>query len=132
MDYYFDEQLPPSIAGALDLLESHEGKNRVYSTSVAFSKGITDSDLFQKIRESNGILVTHDLKMVTRRKEFSLIRELGISVFLVSLPSGADYEMIWRTIVEKWPAIKEWQRKHRNKPIVCRIPIRGKPVILEE
>lgn len=32
MDYYFDEQLPKLVANALNLLESHEGVNSVFST----------------------------------------------------------------------------------------------------
>lgn len=68
MDYYLDEQLSPLIAEALDKIEGHEGRNRVYSTATAFGKGITDLELFERIRQANGVLVTHDLKMVTRKK----------------------------------------------------------------
>ena len=50
MDFYFDEQLPKIIANALDILESNEKKNRVYSTEEKFGKGIKDEDLFQMIK----------------------------------------------------------------------------------
>lgn len=126
MDFYFDEQLPPSIAEALNLIEGHEKKHRVFSTASVFGKGVQDIDLFRKLQEVNGILVTHDLKMLTRRKEFELIKDLGISVFVISLPDGANYELIYRTIIgDKWHEIKALWKKRRNESFVCRIKMRG-------
>ena len=60
MNFYFDEQLPKIIASALNILESHEGANQVFSTEIEFGKGIKDIELFENLRKVNGILVTHD------------------------------------------------------------------------
>jgi hypothetical protein len=77
MNFYFDEQLPKITAIALNILESHEGVNQVFSTEIEFGKGIKDIELFENLTKVNDILVTHDLKMRTRKNEFSLIKELG-------------------------------------------------------
>lgn len=130
MNFYFDEQLPKIVASALNILESHEGVNQVFSTETEFGKGIKDIELFDKLKKVNGILVTHDLKMRTRKNEFSLIKELGITVFIISLPSGANFELQYQTIIGMWPEIKKIYRKNRSPPFVCRIKMRGEPEFL--
>lgn len=130
MDFYFDEQLPKVIAEALNVLESREGENRVLSTEVEFGKGIKDVELFEKLKNVNGILVTHDLKMTTRKNEFALIRELGITVFILSLPKGANFQLQYQTIIARWEEIKRLHKKNRSDPFVCRIKMRGDPEFL--
>src|SRR5258708_469561 len=120
MDFYFDEKLPKIVANALNVLESHEGVNHVLSTEIEFGKGIQDADLFKKLKSVNGILVTHDLKMRTRKNEFSLIKGLGISVFMISLPSGADFELQYQTIISIWPEIKKIFKQQKPSPFACR------------
>lgn len=129
MDFYFDEQLPKVIADALNVLESREGENRVLSTEAEFGKGVKDIDLFEKLKDVNGILVTHDLKIITRRNEFSLIKQLGISVFILSLP-GANFQLQYQTIIGKWEEIKQLCRKNKSTSFVCRIKMRGDPEFL--
>lgn len=130
MDFYFDEQLPKVVAEALNILESREGINRVLSTETEFDKGIKDVDLYRRLKEVNGVLVTHDLKMVTRKNEFALIKELGISVFVLSLPSGANFELQYQTIISKWSEIKKLYKRNSQTPFVCRIKMRGEPEFL--
>jgi hypothetical protein len=130
MNFYFDEQLPKVVAVALDVLGSHEGTNRVLSTETEFGKGVKDVELYKKLKDAGGVLVTHDLKMITRKAEFALIRELGVSVFVHSLPSGANFELQYQTIIAKWADIKKLCRKHSSSPFVCRIKMRGDPEFL--
>lgn len=130
MDFYFDEQLPTVVAKALDVLESQQGVNRILSSETEFGKGIMDIDLFKKLKNVNGILVTHDLKMITRKNEFALIKELGISVFILSLPTAANFDLQYQTIFAKWSQILELYRKNSSKPFVCRIKMRGDPDFL--
>ena len=79
----------------------------IFSTETEFGKGVKDIELFDKLKKVNGILVTHDLKMRTRKNEFSLIKELGITVFIISLPSGANFELQYQTIIGMWPEMKK-------------------------
>jgi len=88
MKFYLDENLPVRVAYALDALEGEKG-HEVYHTEEAFAKEIKDTDLFPLIKENNGILMTGDLKMLSRKKEHELILKLGITVIFFSLPKGA-------------------------------------------
>jgi hypothetical protein len=129
MDFYLDEQLPKKIANALDILEQHEAINRVFSTETEFTKGVKDPALYPLLKQVNGILITHDLKMITRANEFSLIKELGVTVFVISLPGNVNFELMWETIFGKWSEIKRIAHKTKH-PFVCRLTMRGKPAFL--
>jgi hypothetical protein len=50
MDFYFDEQLPKIVANALNVIETHEGVNRVFSTEIEF--GDKGRRPFSKTKES--------------------------------------------------------------------------------
>lgn len=106
MDFYFDENLPKAIAEALNIVEGHRAINRVFSTEVAFEKGIKDLELIPKIKSVNGILITHDIKMKTRSNEHQLIKEIGVTVFIISLPSGCNYELMYQKIFSDWEKSK--------------------------
>lgn len=127
MDFYLDENLPPRVANALNALEEGEEDN-VYHTKVVFGEGILDLDLYPKIKEKNGILITNDLKMLSRNNERELIRSLGIAAFFISLPKGASFVLKYRTIINKWEEIKLVCRKNKH-PFMCRIKMRGETEI---
>lgn len=129
MDFYLDEQLPKTVAEALNAIEKHEGVNSVFSTEEAFGKGVPDTELFTFLTDCNGILITNDLKMKTRKNEFSIIKNLGVTVFIISLPSGVNYQIIYKTIIDKWEEIKKICKKN-SRPFVCRIKMRGESEFL--
>jgi hypothetical protein len=127
MDFYFDENLPVRIANALAALEEGENHN-VYHTTLAFEPSIKDPDLYPLIRNRNGILVTNDMKMLSRAPEYQIMLTLQITAFFISLPKGADFALRYRTIFDKWEDIKLICRKNK-RPFMCRIKMRGKPEI---
>lgn len=129
MDFYLDEQIPKTVAEALDKIESHEGYNRVFSTATEFGKGISDIELFKKLKAANGILITNDLKIMTRRVEITALKDLGVNAFIISFPSGVNYELIWQTIFDKWTEIKKIVKKTKQ-PFICRIKMKGAPEML--
>jgi len=130
MDFYIDENLPYVVAKALDILEEHNHTHKVFSTELVWGKGIKDRPLIIKLKEANGIWVTHDLKLITRANEFQLMKKEGITVFIISLPSGYDFTTMYRTIIDRWEEIKRICKKHKH-PFICRLLIRGRdPVFL--
>jgi hypothetical protein len=129
MKFYFDEQLPKKVANALDILEQHDNEHRVFSTEIEFGKGVKDIPLYHKLHEAGGILITHDLKMITRIAEFTAIKDLGITVFFINLPSGVNFTLIYQTLFEKWEEIKEIAKRQKH-PFVCKIKMKGKPEFL--
>lgn len=124
MDFYFDEQLPKRVANALNELEGHDGIHNIYCTELKFEKGIKDPELFKRLQAVDGILISNDLRMKTRNNEFTLIKELGITAFLISLPSGSGYWIKVKALIKHWDVIKEVASKHK-RPFVCRVMMRG-------
>ena len=130
MDFYYDEQLPKIVAQALNVLESHEGIHHVYSTDSEFGKGIKDLELFEKLKSVKGVLITPDLKMKTRQNEFSLLKRSGVTVFMISLPTGSNFELQYQTLIGKWAKIKKILYDYGSAPFVCKIKLKGKPEFL--
>ena len=128
MDFYIDENLPPKVAHALHALERPDGYN-VYSIQETFGKGILDTDLIPKLAEVSGTLITHDFRLLTRKNEFKLLKDCGITVFFVSLPSGCNFALMYQIIIGNWETIKKLYSKEK-RPFLCKILQRGKPDIL--
>lgn len=127
MDFYFDENLPIRVAKAINELE-YGTEHNVYHTAVEFEKGILDPDLYPLIKKRNGILITNDLKMLSRKNEYELLRSLGITTFIMSIPMGSPFEVKYKTIINKWEEIKKICRRN-NHPFMCRIKMRGETEI---
>lgn len=123
MDFYFDENLPIRVANAINALEEGEQYN-VYHTVITFGHGIKDLDLYPLIKEKNGILVTNDLKMLSRKNEYELIVSTGITVVFINMTRGANFVLKYKTIINKWEEIKNICRKN-NHPFMCKIKMRG-------
>lgn len=129
MNFYLDENLPPRVANALNALEEGEEDN-VYHTELVFEKSIKDPDLFPKIKERDGILITNDLKMLSKKGEYEQMVSLGITAFFIKFPSGANFVLKYRFIIDKWEMIKDICRNNKH-PFRCKITSKGKPEILK-
>jgi hypothetical protein len=123
MDFYFDENLPPRVANALNALEEGEMDN-VYNIQDAFGKGILDPDLYPLLKKVNGILITIDLKMLSRKNEYGLIKTLGITVIFLCIPKHENFVFKYRTIIDKWEEIKRVCKENKH-PFMCKIKMRG-------
>lgn len=128
MDFYLDENIPERIAEGLNYFEGEKRKHNVYSVVEKGLAGKKDVDLFPKIKEWNGIFITNDLKITTRKNEFELLKELGLSVFIVSFKKGSTYWERVNTIMNRWQLIKEIA-EGETKPFVCHVKLIGKPVV---
>ncbi|MES2559008.1 MAG: hypothetical protein V4590_04675 [Bacteroidota bacterium] len=128
MDFYIDENLPNKVAHALHALEGPDGHN-VYSTVDEIGAGVLDPDLIVELTKRKGIFLTHDFRMITRKNEFQLLKEQGLTVFFISLPSGCNYSIIYQTIIGSWEDIKKICRKEKH-PFLCKMKMRGKPEFL--
>jgi len=124
MDFYLDENLPKLIAQALNIIEQHDASNKVFSTEVIFGKGVKDCPLITKLKEVNGIWITHDSKIITRKNEFQLIKNEGIKVIIIGLPDGCKFTVMYRTIFDKWENMKTICKRNGN-PFVCKIHMNG-------
>lgn len=123
MDFIIDENLPPRVAQALNALAGRH-EHRVFHVQEKYAKGIKDVDLIKLIGKDKLILITNDLKMKTRSNEFTLLKDEGVSAFLISLPRVCDFDAISVTVINKWKEIREIAEKAKQ-PFVCRIKLKG-------
>jgi hypothetical protein len=107
----------------LNALEGEGSEIIVQSTQDIWGKGLKDIQLIKNLNEESGILITHDLRMRTLYRE--LLKEKEVSAFFISIPSGANFELIYRKIFTIWEEIKKISKKEKH-PFVCRMPWKGK------
>lgn len=67
--------------------------------------------------------------MKTRKNEFSIIKDEGVSVIIMSLPSGANFDVIYQTIIARWEEIKKLCKKYKT-PFALRVKMRGETEVL--
>ena len=118
---YIDENLPPQIARALQLLQQPmNGKENVtisiYSIKDVFGQGITDEEWIPRIGEMKGVVLTQDLRILSIRHQRELFKEHGVGIFFFSPPSksGFGYWELVKQIIERWEKIKSIIRKERT------------------
>lgn len=120
MDFYFDENTPPRIAAALNVLEGEKSDINVFHTQVQWGKGVKDPSLYPLLKKANGILVTSDLKMMTRKAERQIIMKHAVPVIIFTVPPGSNFPSRYQFIFKKWEAIKKFCRNN-NPPYMGRI-----------
>ena len=121
MDFYLDENLPKRVAKALNELEGENAIHKVFSTELVWGKGVKDKELFHLLHKVNGILITNDARITTRKSEFALVKELKLSVFVISFRKGSAYWEKALRIINTWNLVKTHIEKHTPNPIVVRI-----------
>lgn len=118
MDIYIDENLPHRIASAMDAFDED---NNVIATEKKFGKEIKDVPLIGLLNSTQAhVLITNDLKFKSRLHQYREYQVNNISVFMVSLSSGANDYLKFKTIVEKWELMMKICRENPD-PFVCRI-----------
>lgn len=106
--------------------EENERRHNILSIAKAFGKNVLDPDLFPLLVEAKGILITHDLKMMTRANEFALLKELGLTTFIISLPANVKYSVKAQAIINRWFEIKKIFQQHNHEmPFICRLTTGG-------
>ena len=128
MNFYFDENLPPRISKALNELEGKD--NNIYHTQLEFKKGVKDPDLYPLLKDNDGILITNDLKMLSRTAERSLIITYKISVVFIKFASGSNFVTKYQLIFKKWEEIKD-ELKNNKLPIMFIVKPVGKNQLLD-
>lgn len=123
MDFYFDENVPIRLARAIAELEK---VYKVFSTFDKIGGGVKDISLIPQIKQLDGILVTFDLKIITRVNEFDLIKSEGITVFVLKIRTGATYWEQVNFIMKNWETIINICNS-KPHPFICVLKEKGQP-----
>ena len=59
----------------------------------------------------------------------SLLKKMGVTAFMILLPSGADFDLVAQIVFDKWWQIKKICQSEKL-PLVCKMPVRGKYTFL--
>jgi len=132
MIFFFDENFPPAIAKALNILQAQkpEEKIEVLNISDEYGKGIADEDWIPKVGKRNGIVVTQDLNIQRTRQQRDLYRQHNLAVVFIKPPSKKGYTY-WEQVKEifsNWDIIKA-EIKKAKKP--CAFIIRPRSSKIE-
>lgn len=129
---YIDENLPRQLALGLHELQQPQNKRdgfeiEVLSIKDVFGEGELDQDWIPKVGKENGIVITQDFHIQTRRHEKELYREHGIGILFINPPSkgGFAYWEMVKQLVNRWDEIKQIIRK-TNTPFAFRCSAKTK------
>ena len=93
MKVYFDENFPPQIAKALQIL--HSGKNRegikVLNVSDVYGRGADDDRWIVEVAKKNGFIVTQDLNIHRSRQQKEIYVNSGCGIIFIKPPSKTGY-----------------------------------------
>jgi hypothetical protein len=121
MNIFLDENLPERVAVALNALEGIKSPIDVYHTGAYFGWGIKDVDLIAKIKAATGVLITQDDRIRKNAAEIGLIKKEGVSVLIIGISAGSNFEKIYQFIFKHWESIKNQCDKSKKAPFVAKI-----------
>ncbi len=118
MTFFFDENFPPAIARALNVLQAQKPEEgiKVLNISEEFGKGMADEDWIPKVSERDGIVITQDLNIQRTKQQRDLYREHNLAVIFIKPPSKTGYTY-WEQVEEifsNWSKIKEEMKKAKK------------------
>jgi len=124
MNFFIDENLPPKIAEALDILDN---SNNIYSIPKYFEIGIKDEDWIPKLFNLKGIVITQDTNINRTKKQWDLFTSNNLGGFFIKTSSktGLNYWDLVKLIINNWEEIKQ-KNKKTKRPFGYRITQRGK------
>ena len=122
MIFYFDENLPPQIARALNILDS---KNKIYSVKDKF-EGVKDLELIPKLTEEEAILITFDKNMRKIQAERKALKSNKMIVFFLAIK--LNYWDTVKLFIKIWDKILSNAKKisREKEAIFFRITGQGK------
>lgn len=119
---YLDENLSPSIAEGLNILEAPTREGfEVLSIRSVFGKGIPDEDWLAKLGQENAVVITQDFNIHRNHYQRALYQRYNVGVFFISPPSKTGYqywEMV-EQIVKRWRDIKKHCKSQRPFAFRC-------------
>ncbi len=121
MIFYFDENIPPQIARAINLLDKN---NEIYTVKDKY-QGLKDLELIPKLAEEKAVLITFDKNMRKNRAERTALEQNKMIVFFFATQIK-DYWDFVKLNIKIWKKITELVKKTKEKPKFYRVTGQGK------
>lgn len=109
---FIDENMPRQLAKGLNELQQPQNLRENAQFEIISVKdnwpGASDEDIIPNIGNENGILITQDYRIQTRRHQKELYIENGVGVLFFNPPSksGFSYWEMVKQLVNRWEDIK--------------------------
>lgn len=130
MIIYIDENMPPTLAEGLNILQGPENNRsgidiEVKSIKITFGKGIKDEDWIPLAGKEEACIITQDYNIQRTRHQKALCEENKLGLFFFRPPSktGFTYWQMVELCIEKWPQILKIASKE-EKPFAYRCSAR--------
>ncbi len=125
MNYFFDNNLPPSLARALNFLSNRDG-DTVVPLVDKFERSISDIDWISALNhEGNWVVISGDMRIMKNPHEKAAWVESGLTIFFLAKAwmHISYWEKAWK-IVKWWPEITS-QSKRIESGTSFIVPIKG-------
>lgn len=116
MKIYLDENMPPQLARALNIIQEalnkQEGTNiTVLSTIDEFGRGAKDEDWIPKV--SGCIVITQDIRIQRTRHQRDLYLENNVGMIFIKSPSkkGMSFWNFTQLLIKRWDEIRKKIKK---------------------
>lgn len=125
MNFFFDNNISPKLARAIDALEG-DGGNSVTHLRERFAVNASDEDWISSLgQESGWVVVTSDYRITKNPHEIRAWQESGLTVFFLrkSWLHITLWEQAWQ-LIKRWPQIVDTAgRESPGSRFI--VPIRG-------
>ncbi len=131
MTLYIDENLPPQLAQAFDLLQAPLNRRnnthiRVRSLAETFERGVKDEEWIPALGEEPSCVITQDYNIRRTRHQKALCEKYGLGVFYIRPPSkkGFSYWGFVKLLTKHWEEIIRIAEREK-RPFSYRIGTRS-------
>ena len=119
---YIDENLSPSIAEGLNILEKPTGDEfEIVSIGKVFGRGAQDEEWIPIVGAEQAVVITQDLNIHRTRRQRDLFEAHGVGIFFLTPPSKNGYTY-WEQVeqlIKRWRDIKKKCRHKRPFAFRC-------------
>ena len=123
MKFFFDNNMSPNLAKAMNLLE--EGEGSAEHLRDRFPGDEKDEIWLQHVGNNDLILITRDQKIRKHPAELSAYKRFKVGAFILTGKVMTKWQGI-RQLILAWEEIKRLSSA-THKPYAFQIPLRGKP-----
>lgn len=99
MRFVLDENLPPNLASALELLGQP-----VVAAARTEARGVPDPELIRLVGAWGGCLISRDRRMLDNPASVAAMKQAGIGLFLMYEGEASALDLA-RTLLRAWPEI---------------------------
>lgn len=120
MIFFFDENMPPKVAAALQALGTCEARHLV----DYLPRGTPDEEVFAFVSSQGWFLVTQDARIKRKPHQRRALLESGIGAFILTGRAERSVEEMMIFLLDRMPEILE-AAQNVSPPFIFGVPDRG-------